>query len=68
MNDIRCLDIGWTNYAHPATVNTIVTGILGDNKIFSDEEREKLKKAYDLIKEVRDNYRETHFELRSKIK
>lgn len=46
----------------------VQTSILEGNSIFSLEEQAKLDQAFQLIKEVRDNYKETHYELRSKIK
>lgn len=54
------------------TLNTdgsvLVSSVLGSNSIFSLEELNKLNEALNILRDVKDNYRQTHYELRSKIK
>lgn len=63
LNQIIDYNRVWCN--RPAVM---YNGALGENQIYSEEEIAKLKQAYDLIMEVRKNYRATYYELRSKVK
>lgn len=45
-----------------------VPSVVGGHSVFSEEELFKLQEAERLISEVRDNYRENYFKMKSQIK
>lgn len=61
------LDDIWMSDKTDANGN-VVPSITEGHSVYSKKEKEKLKQAIQLIKEVRANYKVTHFELRPSIK